>query len=437
MPLNRMARSVFILVFLLGAIDVNTAEQPELIEQKPEYTRTRELPALKISFADMQSILEKVANLLSDANVNPPRKKEFFFHETLTLGKELDQVEIAGHSFPPNARLPKAAYPLSYVYSWTDAPVSKLELVLRDSWSHLTVRGTAVDQVESICAALERDLLQHAAPAQQPVMVEQKPEYTRTRDLPALKMSFTDMQFILDKAAHLLADANREAKESSPHENLMLGTGPEEIKIEGHNFPADARLPKAAYAASYLYLFNNAPVSRLQLGLGEYTRRLDVSGTAVDQVEAISAALERDLSQHSTIGGAGLRDLMRLFLPLILFFVFIVTAAYCIFERQWRNLGMPVFSLIGIALVFALPLNDLLAGFAVYQGEASSLVRYGPQIGFASLILAIVGILLSFLIPKWLDEAKRRQAPMASPPLGDSGTREVVTRDRTKKRASR
>jgi hypothetical protein len=414
MPLNRTARGVFISVFLLGAIDVNASEQPELVEQKPEYTRTRELPALKISFADMQSILEKAANLLSDANVNPPRKKEFFFRETLMLGKEPDQIEIAGHSFPANARLPKAAYPLSYFYSWTDAPVSKLELVLRDSWSRLTVRGTAVDQVEAICAALERDLLQHAAPAQQPGLVEQKPEYTRTRDLPALKMSFTDMQFVLDKAAHLLADANREAKESSPHENLTLGTGPEEIKIEDHNFPAKARLPKAAYAVSYLYLCNNAPVSTLQLTLGEYTRRLGVSGTAVDQVEAISAALERDLSQYSAIGGPLLRDFVRVFLPVILFLIFIYTAAYCIFERRWRNLGMPIFSLIGIALILALPLKDLLAGFAMYQGEASSLVRYGPQIGFASLILAIAAIPLSFFIPKWLDAAKKEGKPSSS-----------------------
>ena len=88
MPLNRMALSVFISVFLLGAVDLYAAEQPELVEQKPQYIRTRELPTLKISFADMQSILEKAANLLSDANAKPPKAKpkEFFFRETLRLG---------------------------------------------------------------------------------------------------------------------------------------------------------------------------------------------------------------------------------------------------------------------------------------------------------------------------------------------------------------
>src|SRR5438445_370337 len=163
MPLNRMPLSVLISVVLLAVIDVYAAEQPELVEQKPQYIRTRELPALKISFADMQSVLEKAANLLSDANVNAPKKKEFFFRETLTLGKEPDQIEIAGHSFPANARLPKVAYPLSYSYSWTDAPVSKLQLDLGDWTRRLSVSGTAVDQVEAISAALERDLSQHTA----------------------------------------------------------------------------------------------------------------------------------------------------------------------------------------------------------------------------------------------------------------------------------
>src|SRR5207247_477340 len=87
-------------------------------------------------------------------------------------------------------------------------PVSRLQLDLRDSLSRLTVSGTEVDQVEAICAALERDLLQHSAAAEQPKLVEQKPQYTRTRELSALKISFADMQSILEKAANLLSAAN-------------------------------------------------------------------------------------------------------------------------------------------------------------------------------------------------------------------------------------
>lgn len=94
-------------------------EQPEHVEQKPQYTRTKELPALKISFADMQSILETAANLLSSDNVNPPKKKEIYFRETLRLGTGADEIQVAGHSFPTNARLPNGApWECPYFRSW-------------------------------------------------------------------------------------------------------------------------------------------------------------------------------------------------------------------------------------------------------------------------------------------------------------------------------
>jgi hypothetical protein len=261
--------------------------------------------------------------------------------------------------------------------------------------------------------------------AEQPELVQ--PEYTRTRELPALKISFTDMQLVMDKAAHLLADANKEAKEakakeakgrealafflqSSPRETLTLGTGPDEIKIAGHSFPPSAHIPKAAYALSYSYSWTDAPVSTLRLDFGDFTRRLTVSGTSVDQVEAIAAALERDLSQHSAIGGAMLRQVTGYVVFGILLISLVYGGGYCIAERRWRILGIPIFSLLGLVLLFALPFQDLFAGFAVYQGDPSWIVRYAPQLAFAALIIAIAGIPLSVLIPMWLDAAKKRSA---------------------------
>ena len=70
---------------------------------------------------------------------------------------------------------------------------------------------------------------------------------------------------------------------------------------------------------------------------------------------------------------------------------------------------MPIFSLLGLVLVVALPFNDLLAGFAVYQGDPSWLVRYAPEMAFASFILTIAGIALSFLIPMWRKEAGKKR----------------------------
>ena len=268
---------------------------------------------------------------------------------------------------------------------------------------------------------------------------EPEPQYTRTRQLPALKMTFVDMQLVLDKAATLLADANREAKEakeakvkqakgfeaissffqSSPRETLTLGTGADEIEIAGHRFPTNARVPKAAYAFSYSYSWGDMPVSKLELDLRDYARRLSVSGTAVNQVEAISAAIEGDLLQHSATGGDTLRYVV-IFLGVFIFSALLVIGGvYCVLEHQWRYIGVPIVSLIGlVVLLITVPLKDFLPGFAVYQGEASLIVRDAPQIAFVGLIITVV---LSFLIPMFFTSHHAAPPPENDPPEPNGG----------------
>jgi hypothetical protein len=142
------------------------------------------------------------------------------------------------------------------------------------------------------------------------------------------------------------------------------------------------------------------------LDLLDYGNRLRVAGPAVEQVEAISAALERDLSQHSAIGGFMIRNLAGTLTAIILLVVLFVSGTFCILERQWRFLGIPIFSLLGLVLLLALPFKDLLAGFAMYQGDPSFIVRHEPQIACGGVI---VTILLSFLIPMW-QEARRKRS---------------------------
>jgi len=213
-------------------------------------------------------------------------------------------------------------------------------------------------------------------------------------------MTFADMQVILDKAAHLMADANKEtAKKASevegnrlqelhlfsqlsPRETLTVGTGPDEIQIAGHTFSAKARIPKAAYALSYSYSWAEAPISKLELDLRDYARHLSVTGTAVEQVQAISAALEGDFTEHSAIGGSDARINLVVITAVVLLMSLAFGAAYCFLEKKWRFLGIPILSLVGLILLFTLPLKDVFAGFALYQGEASWIVRDAPQIGF-------------------------------------------------------
>jgi hypothetical protein len=57
---------------------------------------------------------------------------------------------------------------------------------------------------------------------------------------------------------------------------------------------------------------------------------MSVSGTAVDQVEAISAALERDLSQHSATGGDTVRFVLTGIISSILLMSLGIGGTYCV-----------------------------------------------------------------------------------------------------------
>jgi len=144
------------------------------------------------------------------------------------------------------------------------------------------------------------------------------------------------------------------------------------------------------------------------LDLRDYDRRLRVSGPAVNQVNAISASLEQALSEHSAIGGDTVRFVAGGIIFTVLLALLLFGVTYCFLEGQWHFLGVPIFAFIGLVLLFVLPLREVFAGFAVYQGEPSFIVRYEPQIAFGGLI---VTILLSFLIPMWRDARRKKSTP--------------------------
>jgi len=245
------------------------------------------------------------------------------------------------------------------------------------------------------------------------VLLAAEPRYSRNRELPPLKMNFNDLEAVLTKAFNLLSTANGQSdKKEYLGEKLTVEAGSDELEVAGHAFPMSARVPKVFYKLSYSYSWSSwsdAPVSNLRLDSGDRTRRLAVSGSAADQVEAISTSLERDLSEHASMGGSDFRFFWGSLLAISLVFSLLLTGAYCIVERRWRMLGMPIFSLLGLLLLFLLPLGEWFSGFAVYRGESSFLVRYGPQISFLSLIISVAGIPLGYLIPLWRDTARTKR----------------------------
>jgi hypothetical protein len=235
--------------------------------------------------------------------------------------------------------------------------------------------------------------------------------YSKTVELPPLRISFAELQAILDKGASLLTVANG----STPlwREEIELRKGELRVKITGHRLDPDgAKIPKDIDSFEYTALTRDpASISRLALSFADYRRSLSVEGQSPEQVDAVFSALREDFSKLSTsVGGSGLKVFLGF--PLIwLLLMVLLCLGGAWFQTRRRFLLMPASICAGLlAAVLLLPINDLLAGFSAVRGDASFIVRYGPEISFWGLVVGAVAIPIS-LIPLFYGRTPKTEKP--------------------------
>jgi hypothetical protein len=230
------------------------------------------------------------------------------------------------------------------------------------------------------------------------------PQFSHDRDLPPLKLAAADLDTILLKAQSLIAAANAPSGEQDfGRETVKLGVRGKELEIPHFSLASSVAFPREVFRFSYTYSRPDKPISSVTVDLGDYSRRVSVSGEAADQVEAISKVLENDLLRYSTaIGGAMFRRVAGLCLSVALLISLIASSAYWWNTRRYSALGMLTCSALGLLLVLFVPWDRYLPGFALYQSYSPFLlVRYAPQIFFLSLIVTLLGIPLSYFLPRW------------------------------------
>jgi hypothetical protein len=230
-------------------------------------------------------------------------------------------------------------------------------------------------------------------------------EFSHERDLPPLTLAAADLDHTLRKAQSLIAAANGPPGEQdySIRESVKLGVRGKEIEIPHFSLASSVAFPRVIFRFSYSYSRPNKPISSFTVDLGDYSRRVSASGQAVDQVELISKSVENDLLRHSTvIGGATFRHLAGMSLSVLLLTSLVVSSAYCWNTRRYAELGMPICSALGLLLLFLVPWESYLPGFALYQSYSPFfLLRHAPQIALLLLVATLAGIPLSFFLPRW------------------------------------
>jgi hypothetical protein len=226
-------------------------------------------------------------------------------------------------------------------------------------------------------------------------------EISRDRDLPPLKLLAGDLDTILKKAHSQVASANGfPGERESVRETVTVGVGGHEIEIPHFSLASSVGFPNVVFRFSYNYSQANKPISSVVVDLRDQLRRVSVSGQAADQVEALSNLLENNLVRYSTvIGGAMFRRIAGVCLSVALLISLIASSAYGWKTRRHGAIGMPICSALGLVLLFRLPWERYLSGFALYQSYSPFfLVRHAPQVALLALAGTVVGIPLSYFL---------------------------------------
>ncbi len=388
------------------------------------YTKTTQLPPLRVSLAELQADLDKAASLLGGANGSVA-----LWREAITLRKGELKITIAGHRLDSGqAKIPDTVDSFEYTVStWDPTPISSLTLRLADYERSLSIEGQSPEQVDAIFSALREDLSKASAYTSgstmkpflacgYPTPTPAQTRYSRSIELPPLHTSFSGLQAVLDKAASLVRGMNNSAPSYS--EETELRQGQVRVRLLGHQIEAEnTQVPNTIDSFGYTLLFLGEPtaISNLSLNFGDWTRSLSVEGQSPEQVDAVYSALRDDLLKMAIpLGGPMIRSLR---FPVALFLGVGTSLLAVIWFMRRRHLLLIPLTICGLLLLalLLLPIRDLLAGFSAIRGDPTFVVRYGPQFTFWGFGAGVLGILLSLLASLFGSAQKSEQVASSRP----------------------
>ena len=126
-------------------------------------------------------------------------------------------------------------------------------------------------------------------------------EFSRIRNLPALKMGATDLDGILLETNAFIAAVN--GSEDSGWDIVKLTIDDQNIEIPHLSLASSVAFPNEVFGFSYMYNQADKPISSLTIDLGDSVRRLSVTGDSANQVKALSKLLEKDFRRYATAAG--------------------------------------------------------------------------------------------------------------------------------------
>jgi hypothetical protein len=218
-------------------------------------------------------------------------------------------------------------------------------------------------------------------------------EMTRTHELSSVRLSYNELSQVVTKARGIVESANRNSQCGGKLELLDIGSDSIRLTLRDDFSPgAFVNAPPISTSVQYHYSCGGAPISRVDLGLHDVTRKIVVSGHSRDQVELLEVLLVENMGQmKSRIGGSGFRRVGGIVLWLLAWALLVVGNNA---KSPWSYPTVAGALTVFLSL-FILPWSEWFPGVVVYAEGTSFLVRNAPLITFIGAMLGIVGIGLS------------------------------------------
>jgi hypothetical protein len=223
-------------------------------------------------------------------------------------------------------------------------------------------------------------------------------EFSRVRDLPAVKMGATDLDGILMETNAFIRVAN--GSEDSGWDIVKVAIDNQDIEIPHLSQASSVAFPNEVFRFSYTYQQTSKPISSVTIDLGDSLRRVSVNGESADKVEALSKLLEKDFRRYTKpVGGVKFRRVTGVCLSMLFLTSLMISATYYWKNRNRSTLGILICSAVGFLLVLLVPWNRFVPGFVLYQRYSPFfLIRHAPEIFLLCLVAALLGIPLSYFL---------------------------------------
>ena len=218
---------------------------------------------------------------------------------------------------------------------------------------------------------------------------EQLHHHRRQVKFDPIRMDHKTFLILIHRLRNLSSTANLSAGCAEWLQVELRGHDGEELVIEG--VPSESLLAKAPErtTSGLVWLMcgikESVPIKAVRFSFNDFERSLVISGSSIDQVEAMKSSLSDLLSRNTTVrSGRPYREWASFVvlsgLLLLLFSRLLATRP----REAWT-----VSLLLASALVWLLPLQRLFPGTLLIAHDLPLLERWTPEIGLLGLLAAI------------------------------------------------